>query len=313
MLTWAELTVGSFHWANSCYGRPLAEEVVMTGSLPVAAQVDLRRQPVEDVLERVQQALHVRLDRQALVRKRRSLGGRTQRGTWVRIERRGVERIARQGWNGTEAAAVLQGVAMPQWYQGVAWREQGEPVMWRADELELMTSPSIGKSALVLDDPGLPNAWWEALNASLDALAAQETPRLATPDTVTITQEQVTQTLGEAFPGLTDTGIERWAPAHADLTWANVMGPEFSIIDWEDWGMAPRGLDAATLWGNALAVPALADRVHQERRVDLESRDGRLMSLFFLSKIVAAHAYEGDPLLAPARKEAERLVAELQV
>ncbi|GLV85668.1 hypothetical protein Slala03_53570 [Streptomyces lavendulae subsp. lavendulae] len=120
----------------------------------------------------------------------------------MRIERRGFERIDPQGWNGTEAAAVLQGVAMPEWYQGVAWRERGEPVIWRADELELMTSPSVGQSSLVLDDPGLPDAWWEAWNASLDALAAQRAPRLATPDTVTITQEQVTQTLTEAFPGL---------------------------------------------------------------------------------------------------------------
>ncbi|MFD7081813.1 hypothetical protein [Streptomyces sp. NPDC059918] len=284
----------------------------MTGSLPVAAQADLRRQPVEDVLERVEAALRVELDRQTLVRKRRSLGGRTERGTWVRVERRGFERIGAQGWNGTEAAAVLQGIAMPEWYQGVAWREPGEPVMWRADELELTASPPVGKGALVLSDPGLPDAWWEALTSSLDALAAQQTPRIATPDTVTITQEEVTQTLGEVFPGIADTQIEQWAPAHADLTWANVMGPEFSIIDWEDWGMAPRGLDAATLWGNALAVPALANRVHRERRADLESRDGKLMSLFFLSKIVGPHAYEEDPLLAPARKEAERLVAELQ-
>ncbi|WP_404959534.1 hypothetical protein [Streptomyces sp. 147326] len=283
----------------------------MTASLPGAARVDLRRQPVEDVLKRVEEALHVQLDRQELVRKRRSLGGRTERGTWVRIERRGFERIGPQGWNGTEAAAVLQGVAMPEWYQGVAWREPGEPAMWRADELELIASPSIAKGALVLEEPALPHAWWKALNASLDALAAQRTPRIATPDTMTITQEQVSRTLGEVFPGVTDTRIERWVPAHADLTWANVMGPEFFIIDWEDWGMAPRGLDAATLWGNALAVPALAARVQQERRADLESRDGKLMSLFFLAKIVGPHAYEEDPLLAPARKEAERLVAEI--
>ncbi|MFJ9945473.1 phosphotransferase [Streptomyces erythrochromogenes] len=285
----------------------------MNGSLPVAAQVDLRRQPVDDVVERVEEALHVRLDRQTLVRKRRSLGGPTERGTWVRIERRGFERIGPQGWNGTEAAAVLQGVAMPEWYQGLAWREPGEPVMWRADELELIPSPSVGKGALMLEDPGLPDEWWGALNASLDALASQQTPRIATPDTVTITQEQVTRTLATVFPTVADTRIERWVPAHADLTWANVMGPQFCLIDWEDWGMAPRGLDAATLWGNALAVPGLADRVHQERRTDMESRDGKLMSLFFLSKIVGPHAYEKDPLLAPARKEAERLVAELQL
>ncbi|MFI5982044.1 hypothetical protein ACIBEA_14315 [Streptomyces sp. NPDC051555] len=68
----------------------------------------------------------------------------------------------------------------------------------------------------------------------------------------------------------------------------------------------------ATLWGNALAVPELADRVHCERRADLESRDGKPMALFFLSKIVGPHAYEDNPLLVPARREASRLVAELQ-
>lgn len=102
----------------------------------------------------------------------------------------------------------------------------------------------------------------------LDALATQSAPRVATPET--ITQELVTRTLGEVFPEVTDTMLEEWRPAHADQTWANVTGPEFCMIDWEDWGMAPRGLDAATLWGHSLAVPALTERVWSERRPDLE-------------------------------------------
>ncbi|WP_327255473.1 hypothetical protein [Streptomyces sp. NBC_01244] len=280
---------------------------------PAAARiVDLRKEPVNLVLDRVEQGLGVRLDRATVIRKRRSLGGRTDRGTWVRIERRGFERIGVQGWNGTEAAAVLDGVVMPQWYRGLAWRDESEPAMWRADELELVSAPPIGKGALVFRDPDLPEAWWAALNSSLDALAAHRTPRVATPDTELMTQELVTAKLGDVFPEVEDTLIRQWAAAHADLTWANVMGPAFCVIDWEDWGMAPRGLDAATLWGNALAVPELADRVHRERRADLESRDGKLMALFFLSKIVGPQAYDDDPLLGPARKEASRLVAGLQ-
>ncbi|MFE9221878.1 hypothetical protein ACFYN3_36870 [Streptomyces lavendulae] len=47
----------------------------------------------------------------------------------MRIERRGFEPIGPQGWNGTEAAAVLQGVAMIEWYQGVTWREPDDPVV----------------------------------------------------------------------------------------------------------------------------------------------------------------------------------------
>ncbi|WP_340375653.1 hypothetical protein U5640_11275 [Streptomyces sp. SS7] len=280
-------------------------------TLPVPRSVDLRREPIGGVLDRVERSLQLRLDRETVVRKRRTIGARTDRDTWVRIERRGFDRIGVQGWSGPESAAVLSGVVMPSWYAGCAWREPGEPVMWRADEMELVSAAPVGQAAVVIEDPRLPAEWWSALNASLDALAAQSAPRLATPDTQTITQELVTATLGDAFPEVTDTAVKEWLPAHADLTWANVTGPQFCMIDWEDWGMAPRGLDAATLWGHALAVPALAKRVWSERRPDLETRSGRLMALFVCAKIAGPHAHPEDPRLEPARKEAARLIADL--
>ncbi len=202
---------------------------------------------------------------------------------------------------------------MPRWHAGLSWRDPYEPVMWRADEVEFVTGEPVGQAALVIREPQLPDAWWSGLNASMDALAAETTPRVATPDTESITQDLVNATVRQAFPQVADLFIDEWAPAHADLTWANVMGPEFCIIDWEDWGTAPRGLDAATLWGNALAVPALADRVRDERRPDLESRSGRLMALFVCAKIVGPYAHEADPRLEPARKAAVRLIQELQV
>ncbi|MFF5546752.1 hypothetical protein ACL07V_29140 [Streptomyces sp. MB22_4] len=282
----------------------------MTLSSPGARAVDLRVEPVDDVLEHVERSLQMQLVRDTVVCKRRSVGARTDRGTWVRVERRSFDRIGAQGWNGTEAAAVLHGVSMPKWYAGLAWRERDEPVMWRADEMVLVTAPPVGQAALVIEDPQLSDGWWAALNASLDALAAQRTHRLATPDTETATQELVTGTIRAVFPEV-DATVDEWTPAHADLTWANVTGPEFCIIDWEDWGMAPRGLDAATLWGNSLAVPALAQRVWAERRPDLESRSGRLMALFFCAKVVGPHAHPQDPRLEPAREEAARLIAEL--
>ncbi|WP_351222494.1 hypothetical protein [Streptomyces sp. NPDC002133] len=284
----------------------------MTLSVPPARAVDLRLESVDDVLDRVERSLQVCIDRDTVIRKRRSVGGRTDRGTWVRVERRSFGRIGAQGGNGPETAAVLRGVAMPDWYAGVTWRDGAEPVMWRADETELITAPPVAQAALVIEDPRLPSTWWTALNATLDALATQHTPRIATPDTESITQDVVDVTIRAVFPELPDLSVDEWAPAHADLTWANVTGPDFCVIDWEDWGMAPRGLDAATLWGNALAVPALADRVWRERRPDLESRSGRLMALFFCTKVVGPHSHEADPRLVPARKEAARLARELQ-
>lgn len=107
----------------------------------------------------------------------------------------------------------------------------------------------------------------------------------------------------EDFPEVTDTTVEEWRPAHADLPWANVTGPEFYMIDWEDRGIVPRGLDAATLRGHSLAVPAIAERVWSERRPDLESRPGRLMALFLCAKVTGPQAHPEDPRLEPARKE----------
>ena len=55
-----------------------------------------------------------------------------------------------------------------------------------------------------------------------------------------------------------------WVPAHADLNWADLTRLECWILDWEDHGLAPRGLDAATLWVSSLTVPPIAERVYRE-------------------------------------------------
>ncbi|QNE79109.1 hypothetical protein F0344_07270 [Streptomyces finlayi] len=245
------------------------------------------------------------------MRKRRSVGARTDRGTWVRIERRGLDRIRVQGGDGTASADGLRGIAKPAWFAGVAWRDEVDPVVWRADETGLLPDAPVG-SAVVAKGPQLSVEWWASLNVSLDALAAQHTNRIATPDTETVTQELVTGTIRNVFADV-DTAVADWRPAHGDLNWANMTAPVLCLFDWEDWGMAPRGLDAAHLWGASLAVSALADRVRRERRHDLASRDGKLMMLFVAAKILGPYADPEDPRLVPARKMAEQLLQELQV
>lgn len=258
----------------------------------------------------MEQSLQVRIDRDTVLCKRRSVGGRTDRGTWVRIERRGLDRIGVQGGDGTPSAEALHGIAKPAWHAGVAWRDEKEPVMWRADETGLLPGAPVG-CAIVAESPKLSEEWWAAMNASLDVLAEQRTNRIATPDTETITQELVASTIRSVFPDV-DSTLTEWVPAHADLNWANMTAPTFCIFDWEDWGMAPRGLDAATLWGASLAVPPLADRVRSERRNDVESRDGKLMTLFVAAKILGPYPHPEDPRLEPARAMAEQVAKELQ-
>ncbi|MFF2142129.1 hypothetical protein [Kitasatospora sp. NPDC058190] len=273
--------------------------------------MDLRQEPVHHVLDQVEQRLGTGLDRNSMVRKRRTVGACTDRGSWIRVERRPWARAREQGWGGVEAAAVLAGVAMPRWVGSVQWRDTDDGAIWRADETSLLPDSPIGTTVLAAD-PELPGGWWKALNASLDALAAQPTVRLATPDTEPITQRLVDQVIRSAFPLAVNTRVVSWSAAHADLNWANVTGPEFCVFDWEDWGAAPRGLDSASLLAASFAVPALADRVRRERRADLESRDGMVMRLFILAKIAGPHAHPDDPRVAPARNEAEQLIDTLQ-
>ncbi|WP_027944014.1 hypothetical protein [Amycolatopsis taiwanensis] len=224
-----------------------------------------------------------------------------------------MAKIAAQGQagNGMEAAELLRDIAKPAWYRGLSWLDQAEGVVWRADDVELITAGPIQRGPL-RSDVALPGGWWGALNESLDALAGQHTTRIATPDTEVITQALVTREIERAFPGRVDTTItEPWVPAHGDLNWSNVTGPEFWILDWEDHGMAPRGLDAANLWASSLTVPELAERVYHERRADLESRPGKLMALFSVAKILCDWSIP-DELRELATREADKLIVDFQ-
>lgn len=283
-----------------------------TATAARAAALDLRAEPREDVLARVEQALGVRLDRAGEVRKRRSVGAATDRGTWVRIEVRRPEKMAGQGFNGPEAAGLLTGIAKPAWHASTAWAEPETGVLWRADETDLVTATPIKPGGILTVDPQLPAAWWSTLGASLDALAAAETTRVATLHTTPITQARVDAEIRAVFGPDLDTTITEWVSAHADFSWANLTGPQCWILDWEDWGLAPRGLDAAMLWSASLAVPGLAERVYELRRADLDSRDGQLMMLLFAAGILDAPAGYAGPLLDPAHAAADRLLTALR-
>lgn len=277
---------------------------------------DLRKEPVEDVLRRVERGLEVGVDRESVVTKRRSIGVRTDRGTWVRIERRLLAKIAAQGQpaNGMEAAELLTGIAKPAWYGALSWLDHADAAIWRADEVAFVSAPPVRARGSLREAPALSDAWWATFNDSLDNLAQQRTTRVATPDTQLMTQTLVTDLIERVFPAQVDTtlpSIEQWVPAHADLGWANLTAPECWFLDWEDLGQAPRGLDAATLWISSLAIPSLAERVRHERRADLDTRSGKLMTLFYCAKVVGDVHAQGSPSFEPARRLATQVLAGL--
>jgi hypothetical protein len=60
--------------------------------------------------------------------------------------------------------------------------------------------------------------------------------------------------------GIPAPAVSCWTTAHADVHWANLTEP-LRLLDWEGWGQAPEGFDAATLYAYSLLQPDTAARV----------------------------------------------------
>jgi hypothetical protein len=268
------------------------------------AVFDVREIRHEEVLAHVERALDVRLDRLSVVYgdSGATEGFRSAGGTWVRVERRGRWRINSAVWVGLEAAATIRGVRKPEWFQGATWVDQVRDVVWRADEVELITAPVVGDLA---GAGALPDSWWAGLRESLAALGAHATERVG------MSQAHLTKRITEVFAGV-DTEVDEWTTAHADLHWGN-LSTDGHIIDWEDWGAAPRGLDAACLWQSSLPDQRMAARVQREFAADLETRSGKLAQLLQCANAIRIAARRGTrtALSEPAKAAADVLLADL--
>ncbi|RJQ76728.1 hypothetical protein D5S19_30195 [Amycolatopsis panacis] len=265
----------------------------------------MREHEHEDVLRRVEHVFGVDLERASVVygESGATEGFRTSSGTWMRIERRHRWRINSAIWVGLEAASTVQGVRKPEWFQGATWVDHARGLAWRADEVEFISAPVVGDP---ITAKTLPDEWWATLRQSLAALAEHPTERVG------MTQAHLTKRIDEVFPGV-DTIVDDWATAHADVHWGN-LSTEGHLIDWEDWGTAPRGLDAATLWQSALPDPAVAARVQEEFAEDLQTRSGKLSQLLACANAIRVAARWGmpTPLSEPAKAASAELLKWLQ-
>jgi hypothetical protein len=272
-------------------------------------RLDLRTATFLDVLAEVERGLGTRLDTGMAMVKRRTVGLPSGRGTWVRIEARPLDKLHGQSGDGVQAAALVAGVNKPAWYRGMSWIDTERGVIWRADETERVTETPVSRGGVLTGDPDLPESWWRALARSLSALGAAAANRVATVHTVPITQERISATITEVFGRQVDTTITAWGAVHADLAWTNLTGPELVILDWEDYGRGPAGLDHASLWAASLAVPSLVERIEGEFAEMLGTRTGWLCQLFFLAELLAAPACYAGVLRVPAESAAAALMA----
>ena len=269
---------------------------------------DTRSSPHDDVLMRVERAFDLVLDRPSAVHGVDGVteGFRTDRGTWVRIEQRLSWRIKSAAWVGLEASSAIENVPMPRWFQAVTWADEARGLAWRADEVEFVAAPSVRAEGGLAAALALPDEWWAGMSTSLAALGAHETERVG------MSQGHLSKRIGQVFEGV-DTTVDEWATAHADLHWGNVT-TDGMLIDWQDWGRAPRGHDAATLWQASLPDRSLTARVEEEFAEDLRTRSGKLSQLLHCANAIRIANNRGTvtPYSEPAKAAAQRLLADLR-
>ncbi|WP_329374555.1 hypothetical protein [Streptomyces sp. NBC_01483] len=124
---------------------------------------------------------------------------------------------------------------------------------YRAELSARVDQPVLSDDPILRHDLQLPDFWWQDLTGALEKVSAVATERVA------VRQQYMDRAIPE-FVGIPAPAVPCWTTAHGDLHWADVTAP-LRLLDWEGWGQAPEGFDAATLYAYSLLQPDVAARV----------------------------------------------------
>jgi hypothetical protein len=200
-------------------------------------------------------------------------------------------------WSGpVDASVAVQGITIPRVLMSTEWDDRDGVRRVRADLMTLLPGTSCSTSDALRAPVNTPDAWWADLRRAVDTISATPTTRY--PTRIARGDARVRKVFGaavaEAYP------VTSWTTAHNDLHWANLMAPDLAVLDWELWGPAPRGKDAATLHLFALLIPDVATRVQEMFGDLLETRDGQAALINVASRILHHADQDGNTDLARA-------------
>ena len=180
---------------------------------------------------------------------------------------------------GEETAAAVNGLPKPTLLKNHDWTT-GD-VAWRATLMTLApSSPFAPAMAFGQGVGALTDEWIGDLKSAVDVIGRIDTPRFRMgPDYIA---DLVTCRFGRSAPHVAD----EWRTAHGDLNWSHLTAPVLSVLDWEMWGRAPRGLDAACLISFSCANRDLVVRLSAAFADDLNTPSGRVAQLAHCSELL---------------------------
>ncbi|SRR5260221_836026 len=192
---------------------------------------------------------------------------------WLRVRRAHFLKWVPLHCLGYEESALIEGVPKPVVVDRAEWWDA--PHIVRAEMLTYVAERVLGSTLHLKTSPDLPDSWWAELQSAIKNLAQTPTRR----DTARVLDDTpwLRRFYGADIPDPSD-----WATEHEDPHWANVTGPELHILDWDFWGLQPRGFTAAGLYCTSLGVPDVSDRLWREFADVLETPSGQWCVLYHL-------------------------------
>ncbi|MFJ4342588.1 hypothetical protein [Streptomyces sp. NPDC088915] len=259
--------------------------------------------------QRARNALGVRLaDRGKWGWHGRSLSNRVEHPghgpCWLRIVEEIPERAgATPQWSGTELTVRrFREVLRP----GVIAIHDIHERHWsyRAELMTFVDEPMLSQTPQLTEELELSRLWWARTRANLYHVSQEHTDRTAVR--ASWIERVVPEMTGYPAPYVT-----HWTCAHGDFHPANVTA-EATILDWEGWGMAPYGWDAALFYAYSQTAPATAAVVYRELSTWLAHESGQVAILIACASLLQSTARGDYPELEPhLRRLAQHAAAAL--
>lgn len=220
---------------------------------------------------------------------------------WLRVVTEPLEWAGGPAWIGNAEANRITRVAKPIVLDVTEWDVTG--LRARAELMTLAPGTRISSDMALRQAAELDDDWWTTLRGSLDTLANQPNDR------VCLDAQSVHRRLLATFGIDVDLAGLSWSTAHGDLHWANLTAPRCWLLDWESWGTAPTGYDAALLLCTSLLQPEAAEQVRVVFADVLDTPQGRTAQLLAAAKLLDLVKYGDHPDLAiPVHRHASRLI-----
>jgi hypothetical protein len=238
----------------------------------------------------------------------RTLGARVTTGagesSWLRVVSEHPHWAGGEFWNGNRDANAIEGVAKP---CVLAWQDCADAGReLRAELMTYVPGKAISDEMVLRRPVELDRQWWDSLRSSLDTLADHPTQRVCLSG-----HHLRLRTLAFFGVEVNTDALER-TTAHGDLHWANLTAPRFAVLDWETWGIAPAGYDAAMLYCASLLQPQVAERVYATCADLLDGPAGVVAQLAAAGRLVRL-VEDGDhpDLAVPLHIHARTLIGRL--